>query len=137
MPMTPRQKYERYHEPRTKVLTSAFAGVPSGARLHISTPRDLEARIRAIPEGTTLDVPALRNEVAAAHGADATCPVTTAMYLRILVEIAVDDVADGVDVGQVTPVWRVVAPDSPVAQRVAGAAELIVDRRRAEGIAAG
>lgn len=137
MSMTPRQKYERYCEPRTKVLTSAFAGVPAGARLHISTPRDLEARIRAIPEGTTIDIPALRNDIAAVHEADATCPVTTAMYLRILIEIAVDDVAESVDVGQVTPVWRVVAPDSPVAQRVAGAAELIVERRRAEGLAAG
>jgi hypothetical protein len=137
MPMTPRQKYERYSEPRTKVLTSPFAGVPAGARLHISTPRDLEARIRTIPAGTSLDIPALRDELASAHEADATCPVTTAMYLRILVELALEDVAADVDVADVAPVWRVVPPDSPVAMRVEGATEFIADRRRAEGLAAG
>jgi hypothetical protein len=80
--MTPRQKFERPATAHTTVLTSPFAGAPAGARLHISTRRDLDAHIRSIPAGTTLDVPALRNEIAVAHDADSTCPVTTAIHLR-------------------------------------------------------
>lgn len=132
--MTPRQKYERNTTAHTKVLTSPFAGLAAGARLHISTPRDLDARIRSIPAGTTLDVPALRNEIAAAHDADSTCPVTTAIHLRTVIDVAIDDLTTGTPIDDITPFWRVVAPDSALALKVEGAADVIRAQRRAEGI---
>jgi hypothetical protein len=119
------------------VLTSRFAGVPAGARLHISTPRHLEARIRAIPAGRTLDVAELRREIAELNDADATCPATTSMYLWILLELMMDDLAAGADVDEVVPCWRVLGPDSTVARKVDGARELLRKRRFAEGIDAG
>lgn len=134
MALTARQKYDRATTPKTEVLTSRFAGVPAGARLHISTPRHLEERIRAIPPGRTLDVVELRREIADANDADATCPVTTSMYLRILLELAIDEVAAGADVEEVVPCWRVLGPDSTVARKVDGARELLRERRLAEGI---
>lgn len=133
MALSPREKYDRYTTAHTKVLDAPFAGVPAGARLHISTPRDLEAQIRTIPAGTTIDVATLRAEIAARHDADATCPVTTAMYLRIVIEIALDELARDSD-ADVAPFWRVVEPDSAIARRVDGASDLIADLRRSEGI---
>lgn len=136
MPITPRDKYDRYTTPRTKALAAPFAGVPAGARLHISTPRHIEAEIRSIPAGTSIDIATLRAALAAREGADATCPVTTAMYLRIVIELAMEDVHSGAHIDDVTPFWRVVDADSAVAQRVAGAPEFVVEQRRAEDIAA-
>lgn len=133
--MTPRQKFERAATAHTKVLASPFAGVPAGARLHISTPRDLDARIRTIPAGTTLDVAGLRNEMAIAHDADSTCPVTTAIYLRTVIEVAMDDLSTGTPIDDITPFWRVVDPDSALALRVEGAPDVIRSQRQAEGVA--
>jgi len=134
MAMTPRQKYERYAEPQTKVLDSPFTGVPAGARLHISTPRDLDVRIRTIPVGSTLTIVALRNEMALEHDADATCPVTTAIHLRTVIEVAMDDLASGVPIDDITPFWRVVEPGNALARKVEGASDVACDQRRAEGI---
>ena len=134
MAMTPRQKYERKTVAHTTVLNSPFAGIPVGARLHISTPRDVDARIRRIPLGSTLSVSALRDEMAREHEADATCPVTTAIHLRTIIELAIDELSTGTAIDDVTPFWRVVEPDSTLARKVDGAREVIEARRHAERI---
>lgn len=134
MAMTPREKYERYAVPQTKVLDSPFAGVPAGARLHISTPRDLDVRIRTIPVGSTLTIVALRNEMALEHDADATCPATTAIHLRTVIEVAMDDLASGIPIDDITPFWRVVEPGSALARKVEGASDVACAQRRVEGI---
>lgn len=137
MAMTPRQKFARFTEPSTTRLTSAFAGVPEGAMLHISTPAVLDARIRAIPRGQTMSIVDLRAELADAHGADATCPVTTSMYLRIVADVALLDLEEGADIDTIAPFWRVVDPTSPIAKRIDGAADFIAARRAEEGILPG
>lgn len=134
MAMTPRQKYERNTVAHTKVLDSPFAGIPAGARLHISTPRDLDARIRRIPFGSTLTVSALRDEMARDHEADATCPVTTAIHLRTIIELAMGELSTGTAIDDVTPFWRVVEPDSTLARKIDGSCDVIDARRHAERI---
>lgn len=134
MAMTPRQKFARYTEPTTTKLDKGFAGVPAGALLHISTPAALDARIRAIPSGQTLSLVDLRREFAELNDADATCPMTTSMYVRIVADVALLDLEEGASIDDITPFWRVVEPDSAIAKRIDGARDFIADRRRAEGI---
>jgi hypothetical protein len=46
------------------------------------------------------------------------CPVTTAIYLRVVAEVALADLAIGKPLDQVVPFWRVVLPGSKVAQKL-------------------
>ena len=77
--------------------------------------------LRAAPPGRLSDLAELRRALAAKHGADACCPVTTQ---RHLVRISQDGGA---------PFWRAVDPDRPFARRMAGGPERIREQLAAEG----
>jgi hypothetical protein len=132
--LTAREKFEKPVAPQRKRLATVFAGIPAGSLLYISTPRELDERIRALPWGTVGTISGLRDELAHAKDADATCPVTTALYLRVVMEVALEQLAEGTPVDEITPFWRVVDPASAIAGRVPGSAELITSRRAAESV---
>jgi hypothetical protein len=46
------------------------------------------------------------------------CPVTTAIYLRVVAEAALQELAAGKAIDEVTPFWRVVTPDTKVAAKL-------------------
>jgi hypothetical protein len=121
--------------PRRVVLEAAFAGIPAGRTLFVPTPGLLADRILAIPEGDTLEVRMLRDMLARAHDADATCPVTTALFLRIVAEAAWDDLQDGTPLDRIIPFWRAIDAASPVAARLRCGPDWIRARREAEAIA--
>lgn len=129
MPLTWREKLDRPTEPKRTRLDKPFAGVPAGAVLYVSTPRELDRVLRAVPAGTTIDIATLRERLADVNDADATCPVTTSMFLRIVAEAALDDVVDGAAWEDITPFWRAIDPDSPLAGRLSCGRELLRDRR--------
>jgi hypothetical protein len=60
----------------------------------------------------------LRNELARKADAQSMCPVTTAIYLRIVAELSLRDLAQGKRLDDVIPFWRVVTPDSKVAKKL-------------------
>ena len=66
------------------------------------------------------------------HGADATCPVSTAIFLRIVAEAAWDEIESGVPVSEVAPFWRVVDPKSPLAKKLRSGGAWIEQQRAAE-----
>jgi hypothetical protein len=100
------------------VTESDFAGIRAGSRLLIANPDELATYIAKIPRGETRNLVRLRNELARRHKADATCPVTTSIFLRIVSEIAWSELEAGRAVEDVVPFWRVVEPGSPVAKRL-------------------
>jgi hypothetical protein len=51
-------------------------------------------------------------------GAGAMCPVTAAIYLRVVAEVALRDLEDGKPLDQVVPFWRVVLPGSKIAAKL-------------------
>src|SRR5690606_24381401 len=81
-------------------------------------PRELDRILRAVPAGTTIDIATLREQLADANDADATCAATTSMFLRIVAVAAPDEVADGAAWDEVTPFWRAIDPHSPLAGRL-------------------
>lgn len=84
------------------------------------------------PGGETREVQQMRRELAALHGADATCPVSTAIFLRTVAEAAWDDIEAGVPASDVTPFWRVVDPGSPLAKKLRAGGAWIAQQRAAE-----
>lgn len=127
MPKSWDEKYRGARAPHVTVLQKPFAGVRAGERLFVASPLLLDERIRAVPPGSTLDPVALRADLARENGAAATCPTSTAIFLRIVAERALERLdADP------TPFWRVIAPDSPLARKLSCGSDLIRLRRALE-----
>jgi hypothetical protein len=113
------------------VVTDAdFAGIRKGSRLLIASPEILARYLMKIPSGETRGIVRLRNELARRHNADATCPVTTAIYLRVIAEAAWEALCSGVDRNDVPPFWRVIDPGTPIARRLTFGAD-VIERERA------
>jgi len=119
--------------PHTVVMDKAFAGVPAGARLLISCPLEVDHYLRTqVPPGETRAIQQMRRELARLHGADAACPVSTAIFLRTVAEAAWDQIEAGTPAAQVAPFWRVVEPGSPLAKKLRAGSDWIAHQRAAE-----
>jgi len=124
---------KRAKPPHTVVLENDFAGVPAGARLLISSPVEIEDYLRHhVPPGTTKEIQQVRRELASLHGADATCPVSTSIFLRTLAEAAWDEMEAGRPATEVAPFWRVIDPKSPLAKKLRAGGQWIEQQRLAE-----
>lgn len=88
--------------------------------------------VRNIAPGNTRKPEEVRADLAVRHGADATCPLTTGIFLRIIAEVALEDLAAGATLESVTPFWRVVDPKSPLAKKLSCGPEFIQIRRTEE-----
>ena len=128
------QKMNNGRQPEVCVLDKPIWGMPAGTNLLVTTPLETKAELDRIPRGETLPVAELRSALAAKHGADTTCPLTTGIYLRILAEVALEELASGKPTKEVTPFWRIIEPKSPLAKKVSCGPEGIRALREAEGI---
>lgn len=125
-------KFNSRAQPAIEVLEKPFAGLQPGQTLLISTPAELDAQLRQIPYGQTESVANLRQTLAALHRADSTCPLTTSIFLRIVAEVALEQIAHGQPVSDVAPFWRVVEPKSPLAQKLSCGPDWITAQRASE-----
>ncbi len=132
MPLSWADKYRKAKPAHVVVLDKPFAGVAAGQKLLIPEPALIDDYLRAIPRGATIDLHAMRRDLAAARQADATCPVTTAIHTRIVAEVALEAIADGTPPAAVTPFWRVVDPGSPLAAKLSSGADFIAQQRQIE-----
>jgi hypothetical protein len=124
---------KRAKPPHTVTLDKDFAGVPAGSRLLISCPMELEDYLkRHVPYGTTKEIQQVRRELALLHGADATCPVSTSIFLRTIAEAAWDEICGGKATTDVVPFWRVIDPKSPLAKKLRTGVQWIEQQRLAE-----
>lgn len=97
----------------------------------IPSPREVNAFIRTVPEGSVITITQIREFLAGKHAADATCPLTTGIFIRIAAEAAEEDAAAGKT--KITPYWRVVKDDGSLNPKFPGGVERQADRLRAEG----
>lgn len=105
-------------EPKRVVLESRFAGIPQGSILYVATPEIVAAYIRKLPPGARRSVEQMRRDLAKRNKADATCPVSTAIFIRSVAEVSLKQMAEGASADSVVPFWRVVAPETPIAKRL-------------------
>jgi len=127
-------KLDNGREPKVVRLEKAFAGIPAGARMLVSTPREVDALVKKIPEGRLVPQDELRRKLAIRHGADATCPISTGIFLRISSEAAWEEIQKGQDPSAVTPFWRAVAPGSPLARKLSCGEGFLKKMQAHEGI---
>lgn len=119
-------------EPTTTVVDKPMMGTPAGARLLIATPMIVQDYMRGIPSGETRTMAQMRAELAQRFQADATCPLTSGIFARIVAEAALDERTAGKPENQITPFWRLVDPKSQLAKKLSCGIEYVEARRSAE-----
>ncbi len=135
MGKTWKEKYETTKEPTVVVVKRDAPGIKAGQSMLISTPAEIESVIRKIPKGSELSPQAIRAALAKKHQADTTCPLTTGIFLRIISEVALEDMANGKSADEVAPFWRVVNGKSPLAKKLSCGPEGLTALRKAEQLA--
>lgn len=116
------------------VLDNDFAGVKAGKLLFVGTPQIVNKYIKKIPFGETRTIMRLRNELARKWKADATCPVSTSIFIRIAAQAAIDELNDGKDISKVTPFWRLLTSDDKITKKLTIDAEWVDQQRASEVI---
>ena len=138
MSAKPRKTWsERLLDGRAHQIKAApidIAGMKAGQIMLVPTALMVDAFIRTLPKGRSLSAQQLREAMAAAHGAEVTCPITTGFHLRTVAEAAWEALAGGTPVGRLTPVWRVLPPDSLTLKKLSFDSAFIRHQREAEGL---
>jgi 6-O-methylguanine DNA methyltransferase, DNA binding domain len=118
MKMTACQNFEKKRLPKKVMLSSDFAGVKAGLVLYIGTPQIVADYISKIPKGETCSIEKLRNQLARRNGCNAMCPVSTAIFLRIAADYAIDQMKTGTNLKEVIPFWRVISSKDKIASKL-------------------
>ena len=105
--LTACEKLHRKKSPKKVQLEYDFAGIKAGSMMFMGTPLIVDEFIRKIPFGITRTVPAMRNELARRNKCDATCPVSSAIFVRMVAEAALEEIEEGKTVDEVSPFWRI------------------------------
>lgn len=119
-----------------KELDRGFADLPAGCQMLIPSPPIIDGYVRAIPRGHAVDIGQMRDDLARQFGADKSCPMTTGIFLRIVAEAAFELVEAGADAEDVTPFWRVITRQMPLAKKLACGTGFIDAKRAEEGLGA-
>ncbi len=104
--------------PHHVILDNDFAGIPKGSKLHISCPVEVAEELKNIPSGSTMSIQAFRRRLAEKNNCDATCPVSTSLFLRIVAEHTWEEFSRTGSTKELAPFWRVVESSSPMAKKL-------------------
>jgi hypothetical protein len=104
--------------PHHVILDKDFAGIPKGSKLHISSPVEVADELKKIPPGSTMSVQAFRRKLAEKNKCDATCPVSTSIFLKIVAKHAWEEYNRTGSTQDLAPFWRTVDASSPMAKKL-------------------
>jgi hypothetical protein len=111
-------KLNENKEPKIKRIDIDFADIPAGSTMFIATPKLIDQYIKKIGVGKRINIKTLRKDLALAHNADYTCPVTTGIFLRIVAEANYEKLQQGELLEEITPFWRAIEPNSALAKKL-------------------
>ncbi|MFA5004121.1 MAG: hypothetical protein WC498_02485 [Candidatus Saccharimonadales bacterium] len=129
-----RDKYKTKTQPEVRLANFDFADVHTGEEVLVSTPAEIEAELRTLPKGTETTASELRRRLAAKHHVEVTCPITTGLFLRIIAEVALEDMAHGKPAEEVAPFWRAIPLTAPLAKKLSCGLDTLKALRRQEGL---
>jgi len=115
-----------------KTLDKKFADMPEGCQMLIVSPPIINAYVKNIPFGKSVELKEMRNDLAQEYGADKTCPVTTGIYLRIVAEAAFEAYQTGTPIQQISPFWRVINSKMKVSKKLTCGEDFINVQRQKE-----
>lgn len=118
MAQTAIERLNKAKSPKVVILEKDFAGIRAGSSMFVATPKIVDEFINKMPQGRFITMPELRADLAIEYDCDATCPVSTAIFLRVVAEAALEHLEQGATTADITPFWRVVAPGDKVSARL-------------------
>ena len=118
MAQTAIERLNKAKSPKVVILEKDFAGIRAGSSMFVATPKIVDKFINKMPYGRFITMPELRADLAIEYDCDATCPVSTAIFLRVVAEAALEHLEQGAKTADITPFWRVVAPGDKVSARL-------------------
>jgi len=128
------EKLHNGQKDKVETVDKKFADIPPGASMYIGTPEIIDAYIRQIPEGSHTSLQQMRKDLAAAHGAEYCCPVTSGIFLRIAAEAAYEEYLAGKPIKKITPFWRMIDSKTPVAKKLSFGTDFIKSQRAKEDL---
>jgi hypothetical protein len=131
------EKLQQPKEAKVVVLEKPWGGMAAGDSMYISTPQEVDSVVRQLPPGKLTPVADFRLLLAEMHGCAGTCHLTTSIFLRISAEAAREALLEGDAIENVTPFWRVIAPGSPLAQKMELSDTWLAERLAEERVNAG
>lgn len=115
---TAREKLAAKKQIKKVVMDKAWGGMQPGQIMLVATPQLVDAAMREIPHGATTTIPEIRDHLAAAHACDGTCPLSTSIFVRMVAEAALEDLAEGKPVSEVSPFWRVITSEDKMVKKL-------------------
>ena len=128
------EKRDLDKECQVKINPKKFADIPAGTKMLIPTPKIVDKLVKEIPDGIFLHSKQIRKKLANDYNAEMTCPVVTGISMRILSEAAFEEYQMHKEIERITPFWRIVEPDSKLAEKLACGIDFIIERQTQEGI---
>jgi len=122
------EKLNDKKEPQLKRIEIQFADMPAGSNMFIATPQLIDEYVKQIGFGRRIDIKTLRKDLALAHHADYTCPVTTGIFLRIVAEANYEKLQLGKEIDEISPFWRVITPNSALAKKLTFGQEFLIQQ---------
>ncbi len=104
--------------PKRVRLETPFAGIAAGSMLYVGTPQIINDYLCRLRHGEVRTIERMRRELARKNQCDATCPVSTAIFLRIAAQASIEALDRGEPAASVAPFWRVIEPDSTIAKKL-------------------
>jgi hypothetical protein len=133
----PKTWTEKFNDPRPHQVKPApmdIAGIKKGEIMLVPTPKIIDSFIAKIPRGASMDVKTFRTKLAKRYKAEVTCPITTGFHLRAVAEAALEKLAAGAKLSEITPFWRVLDADAPTTAKLSCGVAFVTKQRKAEGI---
>ncbi|MBC8273586.1 MAG: MGMT family protein [Chloroflexi bacterium] len=128
-----RQKLEEEHPEHGKVvdIPPKMQNRFGTGKMLIPKPMDINALINKISKGKLVTVTQIREKLAKDAHANCSCPMTTGIFLRIVAEVAEEDLRN--EKREVTPYWRVIKADGSLNEKFPGGAQAQAAHLKKEG----
>ena len=134
MPKTAAERLKESKPEKRVVLDKDFAGVKAGQTLYVANPKVVNQYVREIPVGQSRTTVQMREDLAKRRDADATCPVSTAIFLRISAQAAIDELEGGRSKEDIAPFWRVLRASDKITAKLSIDRQWIDTQRALEGL---
>lgn len=128
-----RQKLEENHPAHGKIVEVPLKMQKrfGAGKMLIAKPLDVNALIRKVQRGKLVTVPQIMDKLAKDAHASCACPMTTGIFLRIVAEVAEEDLRNVKT--EVTPYWRVLKFDGSLNIKFPGGTQSQAARLQEEG----
>ncbi len=113
-----REKLAVKKEKKKVVMDKAVWGMQPGESLIVLTPQIVDDYIKNIPYGHTKSIDDMKAEMAVKEECDATCPLSTAIFVRMVAEAAIEGLKEGMLASEVSPFWRLIDGQHKIAKKI-------------------